>query len=113
MADRPAAIEQVRKLLLLSLFNSEANEARSAHALARKLIVKHTLTQAEVLGAAAAKAWSLEDAVVATEKAKEVIASARAVLADPEVQKTVSAIRDLGAGIAKGIGALRKRGTGS
>jgi hypothetical protein len=113
MPDRSAAIDQVRQLVLLSLFNDSANERGNAHRLAHKLIVRHEITQGELLGAAAARTWDVEDFMRMADRGKDMIASARAVLADPEVQKTVGALRDIGSGIAKGIGALRRRRAGA
>ncbi|MDE2022209.1 MAG: DUF2786 domain-containing protein, partial [Patescibacteria group bacterium] len=77
-------VDLVRKLVALSLFNENANEARSALSQARKLIAKHDIKQdALFMPDGEAKGWSPADFMQAAEKAKDVLAVGKAALSDP------------------------------
>jgi hypothetical protein len=89
-------------------------EAASAYRQYVKLAVEHDFKIDEVCAGItaagpSAKAWTVDDFMRATSRAQELIALAKMGMADPEVQKTVSAVRDIGSGIMKGIAALKAR----
>ena len=82
-------------------------EAASAYRQYVKLAVEHGFKIDEVTAGIAAaganaKSWTIDDFMQAAVVGKQ-------FLADPDVQKTVGALRDVGSGIAKGIAALRAR----
>jgi hypothetical protein len=82
----------VRKLVALSLFNDSAAERASAHKKAVALIKKHSIGQGDLFATSNASAWSIDDALRFSGKVRD-------VLADPEVQKTVAAGKDLALGV--------------
>lgn len=112
MRDSPEErIKLVRNLIVLSLFNDNKNQARASYNRASEMIKKFDLSIDDIFGTPAAgpKVWSFDDFMSAAEKGQNLIALAKAALADPEVQKTTSAVRDIGSGIAKGLAALKAR----
>ena len=82
-------------------------EATAAHRKFMKIAFENGFKIDEVAAGiaaagSAAKAWTIDDFVMAAATGKQ-------FLADPEVQKTISAGRDVFSGIAKGIAAIRAR----
>ena len=114
--DRAQKLALAQKLFVRAGCPTEAGdkEAASAYRKYVKLAVEHGFKIDEVCAGitaagANAKAWSIEDFMRAADRGKELIALAKMGLADPEVQKTVSAVRDIGSGIARGFAALKAR----
>lgn len=101
-------VDLVRKLVALSLFNSESKEASNAFRTARRLIAKHGISQGDLFAQTEAAAWGVDDFLRAGDKVKDVVAAVKAVAADPETQKTVAAVRDIGSAIARGVAAIKK-----
>ena len=89
-ADR---VDTVRKLVALSLFNPEAEEAREAFKRAREMIAKYDISQGDLFSTTSASAWSIDDALRFSSKVRD-------ILADPEVQKTAAAGKELVLGVA-------------
>jgi len=99
-------IDTARKLIAASLYNSESKEALSFYRQARALIKKHDIGQGDFFGTApGAKAWDLDDFMRAGDKVRDVIAMAK----DPEVQKTVAAVKDVADGVLNLIKRAKKR----
>ncbi|MHB8330772.1 MAG: hypothetical protein ACYDDA_05285 [Acidiferrobacteraceae bacterium] len=114
--DRAQKLALAQKLFVRAGCPTEAGdkEAASAYRKYVKLAVEHGFKIDEVCAGitaagANAKAWSIEDFMRAADRGKELIALAKMGLADPEVQKTVSAVRDIGSGIMKAAAAMRAR----
>jgi hypothetical protein len=85
-------LDLVRKLVALSLFNDSAAERISAHKKAVALIRKHGIGQGDLFATSSAAQWSIDDALRFSSKVRD-------ILADPEVQKTAAAGRDLAKGV--------------
>ena len=90
--------DTVRKLVALSLFNSEAKEATEAFKKARALIKKHDIGQNDLFATSSAAAWSIEDGLRFADKVREVVK-------DPDMQKVATAGRDAVMGI---VGLIKK-----
>lgn len=113
-ADRASKLALAQKLFVRAGCPTSPTdkEAIAAHRKFMKLAFEHGFKIDEVTAGIAAaganaKAWTIDDFMRATSRAQEVIAMAKVGLADPEVQKTVGALRDMGSGIMKGIAAVR------
>jgi hypothetical protein len=82
-------------------------EATAAHRKFMKIASENgfkidELTAGIAAGGASVKSWTIDDFMQAAVVGKQ-------FFADPDVQKTVSAVRDIGSGIAKGLAALKAR----
>jgi hypothetical protein len=113
---RAAKLARAQKLFVRAGCPTEAKdkEALTAYREYVKLAVEHGFKIDEVCAGItaagpSAKAWTVDDFMRAAGKGQELVAMAKMVLSDPETQKTVSAVRDIGSGIAKGLAAIRAR----
>lgn len=117
--DRAKDVALAQKLAVRALSPTESGdkEALASYRKFCKLALEHEIkideTCAGIAAAGAdARAWTVEDFMRAAAKAQDILAVGKAALADPEVQKTLSAAKDLGSGIAKAWGMIRGRVNG-
>ena len=103
--DRDSDLARARAHLNKLSSNSTDPEALTSFKEYRKLLKRHTFSLADLLSSPDGKPLSIDDFLRGAEKAKEVMAVGKAVLADPEVQKTLTA----GVDAVKGIASLLKK----
>lgn len=113
-SDRPAALDAVRKLVALSLFNDSDGESHSANDKARALLKKHRIGLEELLGGrAASDAWGPADMMRFVSQVHDggadLFARAQAFVSHPDTQKAIEVGKNLWDLGKRGVEALQKR----
>lgn len=106
--DRASDLQRARAHLAKFSSNATDPEALTSYRQYRKLLQRHGFTLGELLTAENGKAMSLEDWLRLGDKAKEVIATGKAALSDPDLRATATAAADL----FRGVSAVVKKARG-
>jgi hypothetical protein len=107
--DRASDLERARALLARLSSNSTEPEALSSFRQYRKLLGRHGFSLGELLTGPDSRPMGLEDWLRIGDKAKEVIATGKAALADPDLRTTASAAAELFRGVSAVVKKVRAR----
>lgn len=103
--DRDSDLQRARAHLAKFSSNAADPEALTSFKQYRKLLARHAFTLGELLSSPDGKSLTLEDWLRIGDKAKEVMATGKSMLADPDLRASAMAAGEL----IRGIGSVVKK----